>query len=102
MKAIINGKIYNTETATKLGNYEYGICGDLNHVYESLYRTKKNAYFLAGSGGVNTRYSRSCGDNTWRGGEKIIPVEGWEARKWMEKHCAAEEYIVAFDEPEEA
>lgn len=45
MKAIINGKIYNTETATKLGNYEYGICGDLNHVYESLYRTKKTRIF---------------------------------------------------------
>lgn len=45
MKAIINGKIYNTETATKLGNYEYGICGDLNHVYESLYRTKKKRVF---------------------------------------------------------
>lgn len=83
MKAIINGKIYNTETAVKLGNYEYGICGDLNHVYESLYRTKKNAYFLAGSGGVNTRYSRSCGDNTWCGGEKSFRLrDGKLANGW--------------------
>lgn len=49
-----------------------------------------------------THYSRSCGDNSWCGGEKIIPVEEWEAREWMETHCEAEEYIAAFGEPEEA
>ena len=49
-----------------------------------------------------THYSRSCGDNSWCGGEKIIPVEEWEAREWMENHCEAEEYIAAFGEPDEA
>lgn len=70
MKAIIEGRKYNTETATKLGNYRWGAYGDFNHIDESLYRTKKGRYFLAGEGGAMTHYSRSCGDNSWCGGEK--------------------------------
>ena len=102
MKSIINGKTYNTETATELGNYRWGAYGDFNHIDESLYRTKKGRYFLAGEGGAMTHYCRSCGDNSWCGGEGITPIEEYEAREWMERHCDAEEYIAAFGEPEEA
>ena len=102
MKAIIEGRTYNTETATELGNYRWGAYGDFNHIDESLYRTKKGRYFLAGEGGAMTHYCRPCGDNSWCGGEKIIPIEEYEAREWMERHCDVEEYIAAFGEPEEA
>ncbi len=52
MKAIINGKRYSTETATRVvvwsnGYYE----NDFHHVEETLYRTPKGAYFLHWAGG---------------------------------------------------
>ena len=102
MRAIIEGRMYSTETATELGHYSHLSPNDFNFIDEGLYRTKKGRYFLAGEGGAMTHYSHSCGDNSWCGGEKIIPVEEWEAREWMETHCEAEEYIAAFGEPEEA
>jgi len=39
-KLIINGLIYNTETAEKVAT------GEANEMSEELYRTKKGAYFL--------------------------------------------------------
>ncbi|BDF78686.1 hypothetical protein [Pyramidobacter piscolens] len=102
MKQIINGKTYNTETATELGHYWNGRSdSDFSHISESLYRTKNGQYFLAGEGGPMTRYSRPVGDMTG-GGEKIIPLSESDAREWMERHCDADEYVAAFGEPEEA
>lgn len=102
MKQIINGKTYNTETATELGHYWNGRSdSDFSHISESLYRTKNGQYFLAGEGGPMTRYSRPVGDMTG-GGKGIIPLSESEAREWMERYCDADEYIAAFGEPEEA
>ena len=62
MKQIINGKTYNTETATELGHYWNGLSdSDFRHISESLYRTKNGRYFLAGEGGPMTRYSHPVG-----------------------------------------
>ena len=103
MKKIINGKLYNTDTADMLGEYWNGLpCGDFNKVDEALYRTKKGAYFIAGSGGALTHYARRCGDNSQCGGEGLRAVTEQEAREWMEVHCTADEYIEAFGDTQEA
>ena len=94
MKKVINGKMYNTDTAELLGEYsnsEYGF----NHVYEGLYVTKNGTYFLHGEGGPNTYYGRYA---TCRNIE-LLSVE--EAKKWAETHLDADEYIEAFGEIEE-
>ncbi len=68
MKQVIDGKTYNTETATKVGRYWNGLCpGDFRAMDESLYQTKKGAWFLAGKGGPMTKYSVSYGDATGGG-----------------------------------
>ena len=98
MKKVINGKLYNTDTATCLGEYsnDYGI-RDFNYVQESLYRTKARAYFLHGKGGGLTQYAISNGNNTWSGGEMIIPMSREAARKWAEEKLRAEEYMAVFN-----
>lgn len=101
MKKIIDGKTYNTDTATELGNYRNNP-GNFSFVDESLYRTKKGAYFLAGKGGPMSKYAQSCGLNEWCGGSDIHPISEQEARRWLERHCDVENYIAAFGEPEEA
>ena len=50
MKKIIEGRVYNTETAKLLGEFSYSNRRDFNYFSEKLYRTKSGAYFLYGEG----------------------------------------------------
>lgn len=101
MKKIINGKLYNTETATELGDFWNGLStSDFRNLSETLYRKKNGEFFLYGQGGAMTEYSQPVGDMTG-GGEKIIPFTEEQARNWAEKRLDADEYIEIFGEPEE-
>ena len=73
MKKIINGKRYDTETANLCGNTSYSYRGDFHFWREELYQKRTGEFFLYGEGGPMTKYSVSTGQNTWSGGEKIIP-----------------------------
>ncbi len=90
MKAIIDGKRYNTDTATEVAAYWNG-CGegDFNRVNEKLYKTAKGAWFIAGSGGARSSYSQSYGDGV-SGGEAIRPITADEAIEWLESHNEAD------------
>ena len=102
MKAIIQGKLYDTDTADELGDYSYSNRGDFRFWAETLYRTKAGAYFIAGEGGPMSMYARPCGQNETAGGEVIRVVTEADAREWMERNCDADAYIAAFGEPEGA
>ena len=103
MKKIIDGKRYDTATATEIGSHHNGRGrSDFRHMSESLYRTPRGNWFLAGEGGAMTKYSRPCGDMTG-GGEYIIPLSPENAREWLERHEleeAIEKYFA--DEIEDA
>ena len=103
MKKVIEGKLYNTETAEELASWHNGCSySDFNYCKEDLYRTKKGNYFLHGEGGAMTRYSESCGNNSRCEGEDIIPLTESEAKEWAEGHLSGEKYCEIFGEPEEA
>lgn len=102
MKKIINGKKYDTDTAKEMSTY----CSnhprnDFGFYEETLYRKKTGEYFLYGSGNAASKYSVSCGDNSWSGGERIIPFTEQEAKTWAEHYCDADEYETIFGEVEE-
>ncbi len=102
MKKIINGKLYDTDTAKEIGTYYNGCgAGDFNYMYEALYRKKTGEFFLYGSGGAMTQYSISCGNNCWSGSETIIPYTEEEAKEWAEEHINADAYMEAFGTVEE-
>ena len=46
MKKIINGKLYDTETAECLGFYQHFDGNTFHYLREALYRTKKGTYFI--------------------------------------------------------
>lgn len=76
IKRIIDGKTYNTETATKLaafdddrGPYEYG---------EHLYQNRLGVFFIA-------KY-RFAGDEDDY--ERIDPIDPEQARAWLEKRAS--------------
>jgi hypothetical protein len=92
MKQIINGKRYNTDTATLLHEWSNDYYGnDFRWCEESLYKTKSGNYFLTGSGGPMSKYSRSCGSNTVCGGSGLEPISRKEAITWLEDHDGTEE-----------
>jgi hypothetical protein len=102
MKKIINGKMYNTETATELGEFWNGLsASDFRNLSETLYRKKNGEFFLYGQGGAMTKYSHPVGNNMSHGGEEIIPLTEEQAKHWAEEKLDADEYIEIFGEPEE-
>ena len=102
MKKIINGKLYDTETAKRVGFWSNaGGWRDFSHIEESLYRKRTGEFFLHGEGGPMTKYAESTGQNSWSGGSKIIPLSAANARKWAEEHLEADEYAEIFEMPSE-
>ena len=100
MRQIIDGKMYDTETAQLVGKdwngktrYEY-FC-------EALYCKKTGEYFLHREGGALTEMAVSCAVNSITGSERIIPFTVAEARQWAEQHMTEEDYIAIWGTPEE-
>lgn len=102
MKKIINGKVYDTDTARELGiwtnTWDHR---SWTYEHESLYVKRTGEYFLFGEGGPQTKYAESTSDNHWRGGEKIIPLSPEKAREWAGERLSADEYEAAFGLPDE-
>jgi hypothetical protein len=99
MKKIINGAKYDTATAKKLDEWWNGISRqDFSYCEEELYRTKAGKYFICGTGGAMTKYAVSSGNNSWSGGEKILPMSREAAMEWAEQHLEADEYEAIFGE----
>ena len=86
MKQIIDGKTYNTGTASKIGEWDNGLgFSDFRHCAELLYKTRKRAWFVHGRGGAMTAWSESKGGTTW-GGSSIRTLTEAEALRWCEDH----------------
>lgn len=100
MKKIINGKKYDTETATEIACWSNERCG-FEYCCETLYRKRTGEYFLHGSGGAMSKYAESCGQNTWCGGESIRPLSEENAKRFVESHFDGDKYEEIFGEVEE-
>lgn len=101
MKKVINGKMYNTETAMLVGSWDNGLYGnDFGSCSEDLYKKKTGEFFLCGSGGPMSKYAVRCGNNT-SGSTTITPMTEKEARIWAEQKLSGEEYETIFGETEE-
>lgn len=101
MKRIIKGKLYNTETATSIGSYQYSYPRDFHYLREELYQKNNGEFFLSGEGGPLSKYREQVDSGGWTSGEAIIPLDVEEAKEWGEAHLDVEDYIAVFGEPEE-
>ena len=101
MKKILNGKLYDTNTANFCGcdSNGYGV-GDYLYYSESLYRKKNGEFFLYGTGGAGTKYCENHG-NTRSGGDMIIPYTEEEAKEWASEHISVDDYMELFGAVEE-
>ena len=102
MKKVIKGKLYDTDTAKRIGCYSAS-CGrsDYHYYEEELYQNRTGEYFLYGAGYAASKYRKLCGQNEWCDGEQIMPMAYADAKEWAEEHMDADDYIAAFGSPDE-
>ena len=101
MKKIINGKVYDTQTAKYLGYYTNNQTSDLDQVDIRLYVKRTGEYFICGEGGPRTRYAVYNGDQSYSSGWAITPLSYDQAQDWAAEHLDADEYIRILGDPGE-
>lgn len=97
MEKIINGKKYDTETATLVTGWNYGNWSDFKYVRENLYLTKKGQWFVAGEGGSFSKYGEQVGNGAFSCGEQINLISEDEAKEFIEKYGDSEIYEQYFE-----
>jgi hypothetical protein len=92
MKAIINGKRYDTAKAILIGKAnnigtQVSSKSDFGYWEAGLYKTPRSGvFFLAGEGGAMSMFSSSCGGGMRGYGSGIIPMSNADALEWAAKH----------------
>jgi hypothetical protein len=90
-KRIIDGRTYNTQTATRLGSWFYWDDNPSEPrdgaTSQTLYQTRHGAFFL---------YCQNEIAELWEAHEWIEPLASEEAQKWMEQQCSPEEIEAVF------
>lgn len=84
MKKVIKGKTYNTRTAVLIvtairklpSSHPYHQC-------EVLYKIETGEYFIHGSGGAMTRYSKFHNKKRHAGNPNIRPITKLQADYWI-------------------
>jgi len=92
MKAIIDGKRYDTDTAELIFTWDNGhYTSDFGYREKSLYRTNKGKYFILHSGGAMTDMGvRAPGGGT-SGSKTIVPVSDFDAFGFLCSHDGEED-----------
>ena len=103
MKEIIDGKRYDTETANLIGGSDnlhraVDSVTDFGYWEADLYKTKSGNFFLCGSGGPQSMFSRSVGQNSWSGGSGIVPMSPEEAFDWAQRYLDPDDVEKNFDD----
>ncbi|MCT4606211.1 MAG: hypothetical protein N4A64_08940 [Marinisporobacter sp.] len=100
MKMIIKGKMYNTDTAKLVGDYQSEhLSTDAYYYEEELYLKKTGQMFLYGRGMPFSKYGKYY--TRIQDCAAIIPLSTLEAKEWAEKHLHVDDYIELFGEVEE-
>ena len=93
MRKVIDGKVYDTKTATNIAIWEPNPdTGNFHYICETLCRTRKGKYFVHGCGHGFTKWAWSDGRNSGMG-EGIEPLTDDEALHWCEKRGVSADII---------
>ncbi|QDZ26599.1 hypothetical protein [Noviherbaspirillum sp. UKPF54] len=94
MKRVVDGKTYDTETASEICQLPCNAhAGDFRWHETYLFQTKNGRFFLAGCGGPLTMWAKSVEGNGKTSGSGLRPISPEEARLHMEEaECSTEEF----------
>jgi hypothetical protein len=97
MRKIIDGKVYDSETAKKIGQWKNDYtCDHSNYCEESLFLKKTGEFFIHGYGGTMSKYAKKNGNNKWSDSSVIKPIPFAKAKKWAMEMLNGEEYEANF------
>lgn len=97
MKKVIKNKLYNTQSATQLADWDNGYSKmDPLYVKENLFIKKTGEYFIYAYGGAATQYAERSGNNEFTDGEILLPITFEEAESWAKEKLSAEVYDKIF------
>lgn len=83
MKSIIDGKLYDTETATEIERWQNMTdCTNPRWYQETLHLTPNGAWFLEGHGGADSHYAEWTGDGL-TSSSAIVEMSSHEAFEWL-------------------
>jgi hypothetical protein len=100
MKKVINGRIYDPETAEMICQHTFGSPGDASYVKEALYRSPAGAFFIDGEGGAGSNYRVHVGTSWHIAGSDTLLQTGDTAREFVERFGTFSDYVRAFGHPE--
>ena len=94
MRRIIEGKAYDTSTATLLGSATSPryYRTDFGWWSEELYRTPRGRYFLAGVGNAASSWSEPAPGGGSGPGSGIRAMTETAAQEWAERYLTTAEY----------
>ena len=103
MNKVINGKMYNTETADFLGRVSLGTPRNWDYQEEELYKKKNGEYFFCFVGPTFSRclawvYQEFSGTG---GHQRFRPTSERLAKQWIEENFDGDKYVELFGEVEE-
>jgi hypothetical protein len=88
MKKIIDGKRYDTDTATMLCMKGTGTTANFSDWYEKLYVTRRGNFFVNFWGGANTRFAEHFNNGRSRSeGSGIRVITEAEAISFINNEC---------------
>ncbi|GAH13069.1 unnamed protein product [marine sediment metagenome] len=94
MLRIIKRKLYETGGSLLIHKWDNGIHSeDFEYCKETLYKTKNGQYFVAGEGGVMSKYGSKNGLD---GGSEMKLITEDEALTWLEEHRGEQVLIKDF------
>jgi len=97
MLKIIDGKRFNTDTATTICISDAGLSvSDFSHENTTLYRSPKGQFFLSGWGGPSSRWRHDSG-NGFCEGDGLYLIDALEARVFAEQHGTPEDVEEFFE-----
>lgn len=86
MRRIIDGRVFDTETAAQLCELPCSANpGDFAWHESALYRSPRGRFFIAGRGGPASLWAEPAQGGGSTGGDGIRIVDEDEARRWMEQ-----------------
>jgi hypothetical protein len=86
MQDLIDGKLYDTDTAAEIASYSTGGSTlDFGYYQESLYRTENGRWFLAGEGHAKTHYGSTTSDGMRGWGSAIHALSKEQAFQWCQR-----------------
>ena len=101
MIKIIDGKKYDTSTATLIAQRKTNLDEDELREEEYLYRKKTGEFFIHARGGESSVYFVLDENSDPIPAEHIIPLSIDDAKRYCEYVLTGEEYIAVFGDVEE-